>query len=314
MPLLRSTMPLRPWLLVSHLRSDVGAFRTGRRVHSDPETTIYPQAFARGGLKGLTGITVGVGVHVPATKAPVGTTSRRGARWCRTTGSQHRCSIARGRITRIVSASTMRLNSGEREMPRNRWTMGIATTLVLTCASCSQTTADPDPSPPSTSSSTPTVSPTPTPTLPAYLAKYTPEERKAYAEAIANYSRFLRRNSEFLAAGATTKQANKFYRRYSIDWVVSWANLAQLANNNVKVHGTARELWVRPAEIELKPSGRAVVSLRRCLDEHEIVVRQNGKRLPQPQLKVPHVYRVALEKRVGETWWRSGVAEQGSPC
>ena len=61
------------------------------------------------------------------------------------------------------------------------------------------------------------------------------------------------------------------------------------------------------------PRGDVIV-LRRCLDESGRVVTQDGKKLDQPQFKKPHIYTVRLEKRAGEDWWRSGIAEQGKPC
>ena len=57
-----------------------------------------------------------------------------------------------------------------------------------------------------------------------------------------------------------------------------------------------------------------MIVIRRCLDESGRVVIQDGKKLEQPQFKDPHIYTIRLEKRPGEKWWRSGVAEQGPTC
>lgn len=186
------------------------------------------------------------------------------------------------------------------------------TLLMVLCAACSGNAdvAEPSSSPEPTTSAPPTSA---SPTVPPYLEAYSADERTAYAEAVAAYEAYVQRNNRFLAKGETTTEASDFYHRFSTDWVAAWANLAQLANNHVTVTGSTTVKRVRPAKIELA-SAKAVVVLLRCLDESKLVVAQNGQPLDQPNLKEPHVYRVRVEKRAGETWWRSGIAEQGKPC
>ena len=150
--------------------------------------------------------------------------------------------------------------------------------------------------------------------MPPYLASYTSGEQRAYADALKAHSAFVERDRQFAAAGKTTKRAAAFYRQNSIDWVSDWASLAQLANNHVIVTGRTTVKWVRPVSIELDGNGADVVVLRRCVDSSGLVVTQNGERLEQPNLKVPHVFRVRLEKRAAETWWRVGTAKPGAPC
>lgn len=199
-------------------------------------------------------------------------------------------------------------------MPRIRVLLAV-TLLVLSCASCSGDPGEAQPGgSPRGSPSTPTVSTSPTPTVPPYLASYTAEERQAYAEAVSAYEVYIKRNNQLLAEGKTTVSANNFYQRYSTDWVAAWANLGKLANNNVRVTGVATVKWVRPVKVALAESGVAKIALRRCLDESKLMVTQNDRPLDQPNLKDPHVYRVLIEKRSGENWWRFGSAEQGTPC
>lgn len=116
-------------------------------------------------------------------------------------------SIASGRITRILTGSIMRLNSGEREMPRARWISFAATVLVLTCASCSQPDEPPRTAsaPPSSASSTPEPSGSATSSTPSYLTKYTPDERKAYADAVGAYETFADEQARILAVGKAKK-------------------------------------------------------------------------------------------------------------
>ena len=199
-------------------------------------------------------------------------------------------------------------------MPRIRVLLAV-TLLVVSCASCSEDPGDAQPGgSPKASTSTPAAPTPPTPTVPPYLASYTADERQAYAEAAASYEVYIKRNNRLLAQGKTTVSANDFYQRYSTDWVAAWANLGKLANNNVRVTGVATVKWVMPASVMLKRKGVANIVLRRCLDESKLVVTQNDRPLDQPNLKNPHVYRVLMEKRAGETWWRFGSAEQGAPC
>ena len=191
----------------------------------------------------------------------------------------------------------------------------VATVLVLSCAGCSREPDGPiggKPKPSTTSSATSSL--TASPTVPADLVKYTPEEQAAYEAALAAYGDFTKHNTRFLAKGQTTKTASRFYHRYSIDWVEAWANLAQLANNGVRVTGATTVVWFHPKRIAVGPDGSAEVVLRRCLDESDVVVTQDGKPRAQPNLKEPHVYRVSLERKSTETWWRSGSAKQGPRC
>lgn len=207
--------------------------------------------------------------------------------------------------------STMHL-LGERKMRRIRIVV-VVTLLVLACASCGQ-----DHDPPSTSkppSRAPSSASTATtPTVPTYLAKYTPEERSAYTSAVHAYAAFLAHNDRFLRSGQLTRQASNYYHRFAIHWVDPWTALAQQVNNKVMVHGVAKQVSVRPAKVDLSSSKGAVVVLRRCLDSRHVKVLQDGKPAAQPQLKVPHIYRVTLLKRTGETRWRAGMPKQGGTC
>lgn len=126
------------------------------------------------------------------------------------------------------------------------------------------------------------------------------------------YDAVTQRNDGFCAAGETTAAAKRFYQRYAADWSTAWGNLAQIANYDVTVTGSTRTVWTKPKSIEVGGPEGDVVVLRRCLDESGRVVKQNGQRVNQPQFTDPHVYTVRLEKRRGEDWWRSGIAEQGS--
>lgn len=185
--------------------------------------------------------------------------------------------------------------------------------LVASSASCSDSNGQTTPSnspKPSTS-----ISASPTPSVPPYLAAYTADERRAYADALVAEEAFDVRNARYLAKGQTLRAASDFYHRYSIDWVQDWTNLAELANNNVTVTGNASVVRVRPLRINLATTGGVdVVVLRRCVDSSKLVVTQNGEPLAQPHLDKRHVVRVRMEKRTAETWWRSGIAEQGPAC
>jgi hypothetical protein len=150
--------------------------------------------------------------------------------------------------------------------------------------------------------------------VPPELAGYSEDERLAYDEALAAYADYLAESDKIYARGETTVAAKRFYQRYAIDWSTAWGNLAVVANNRVTITGEARALWTRPVSIGLTPDAGDVVVIRRCVDESQRVVRQNGKRMAQPQFKEPHVYTVRLEERPEEDWWRAGTAKLGRPC
>jgi len=188
----------------------------------------------------------------------------------------------------------------------------LASFLVLACAACTGggATSEPPASPsPSTS-----VASTPSSTVPPELAGYSEDERLAYDEALAAYADYLAESDKIYARGETTVATKRFYQRYAIDWSTAWGNLAVVANNGVTITGEARALWTRPVSIGLTPNAGDVVVIRRCVDESRRVVRQNGKRMAQPQFKEPHIYTVRLEERPHEDWWRAGTARLGRPC
>lgn len=188
----------------------------------------------------------------------------------------------------------------------------LATFLVVSCAACGDDGATPAPIvSPSPTTSAPSA---PTSSVPPDLAGYSEAERSAFETAVTAYDAYVKRSDAFYAAGETTVAAKRFFQRYAVDWSTAWANLAQVANNSVKVTGTTKAVWTKPQSIKLATDDGDVVVLRRCLDESGRIVTQNGKKVDQPQFKDPHVYRIRMEKRVGENRWRSGVAEQGQTC
>jgi hypothetical protein len=191
--------------------------------------------------------------------------------------------------------------------------LALATLLVLSCAACSRGSTDQGA--PLSSSSAPSTPAAPTSaSISPGLAGYTAKQRAAYDDAVVAYAAFVKRNDHFYAVGKTTVGAKDFYQRYSIDWATAWGNLAQVANNGVTVSGDATVLWTKPVSISLGTSSGDAVTIKRCLDESERVVKQGGKVVEQPQLATPHVYTVQMEKRSSEGRWRSGEPDQGSTC
>jgi hypothetical protein len=188
----------------------------------------------------------------------------------------------------------------------------LVTFLAVTCAACNQNEASPAPSP-SPDPTTPAPSATRS-SVPPELVGYNEKERATYEAAVDEYDAFTKRNDKFYTAGLTTGAAKKFYQRYAVDWSTAWGNLAQVADSNVTVSGSTETVWTGPRSVQLGGPRGDVIVLRRCLDESGRVVTQNGKKLDQPQFKKPHIYTVRLEKRPGEDWWRSGIAEQGQTC
>ena len=197
-----------------------------------------------------------------------------------------------------------------------RTVLVVASLLVMTCPACSdEGSAKPPPSSPT--SAAPSVSGSASASsssVPPELAGFTTDEREAYATAVSAYDHFNKRNDALYAAGSTTLAAKAFFQKYAVDWATAWGNLAQAVNNDIRVSGRAMTVWTRPVTVELGAAKGDSVVVRRCLDESGRIVTQDGATVDQPQFKKPHVYRVRMIKRSGETWWRSGVAVQGQPC
>jgi hypothetical protein len=85
-------------------------------------------------------------------------------------------------------------------------------------------------------------------------------------------------------------------------------------NSKITFEGTPTEVWLHPVSINLAAPGGQAVEVKRCLDQSRLRVFANGEQVPQPQLGVPHVYRIAIIKKTSQTWWRTGPAKQGAKC
>lgn len=202
-------------------------------------------------------------------------------------------------------------HSEEPGMPRVRGLL-VVTFLVASCASCSGSADSPAAETPT---GTTTIAPSsPTPTVPSGLATYSADERAAFTAAVSALHHFSTVNDRFLGQGELTKHQADFYRRNSLDWVADWANLSQFVNKKITFDGRPNEVWLRPVSIDLAAKDGYAVEVKRCLDQSGLRVFANGKKIPEPQLKVPHVYRVSVVKRSSETWWRIGQPKQGSTC
>lgn len=206
----------------------------------------------------------------------------------------------------------MRLNSGEREMPRARWISFAATVLVLACASCSQTDEPPTavPSPSSTANSTPEPSESATP---SYLTKYTPDERRAYADAVGAYEKFAEKQAKILAVGKATPEARRYYEKYSGDWLRFWNVLRQREADGIRIKGRGETLRVRPIRIKLGADGSGSVDLRVCGVSTGVEVFQDGTPISQPP-PTPKIVKVSLFRLTGETWWRVFLERVGRSC
>ena len=225
------------------------------------------------------------------------------------------CPIAKGQTTRIVDGSTMRPISEEREMSRTRRLGVIATLLVLSCASCTNSADPPSSSPTPASSSTAPTAPTssPTPSAPAYLSKYGDKERKAYAHAVSAYELFAEEQAKILAVGKATPKAKRYYEKYSGDWLTYWNVLRQREADGIRIEGRGETLRVRPARIKLGDDGSGSVDLRVCGVASGVKVFQRGTPIPQPN-PTPKIVKVSLFQLTGESWWRVFLERVGGSC
>jgi hypothetical protein len=126
--------------------------------------------------------------------------------------------------------------------------------------------------------------------------------------------RFSTINDRFLGQGELTRREAAFYRANSVNWVTDWANLSQFVNKEITFKGRPSEIWLRPLSIDLDAKRGQTIELNRCLDQSGLRVFAAGKEVPQPQLKVPHVYRVLMLKKASEAWWRTGLPKQVGRC
>ena len=196
-------------------------------------------------------------------------------------------------------------------MPRLR--ISLATLMLLACAACGGSSDQAPTSRPSESSLS-SASPAPSPSVSEELAGYSLPEREAFEAAVVALHRFSRTSDRFISQGRLTRSQAAYFRRNSINWVDAWAGLAQLVNGRITMRGDTHEKWARPSQVDLSAAKGEVVVIRRCLDQTDVRVFADGKRVPQPQLKTPRVYRVKMLKKQSEQRWRTGLPKQGSRC
>lgn len=198
-------------------------------------------------------------------------------------------------------------------MPRTRILL-VATMLVLSSASCTQTDDPPSSTPTPSSSSSPSTPSTPAaPSVPSYLKKYTVAERKAFAEAVSAHEAFADEQTKILSAGKATPKAKRYYEKYSGDWLRFWNVLRQREADGIRIEGRGETLRVRPARIKLGDDGSGSVDLRVCGVSTGVEVFQNGTPIPQPT-PTPKIVKVSLFRMAGETWWRVFLERLGGSC
>lgn len=196
-------------------------------------------------------------------------------------------------------------------MPRLR--ISLATLLLLACVACGEGEGE-APTSRSLDAPSPSAPAAPSSSIPPELAGYSLPEREAFEAAVVALHRFSRTSDRFISQGRLTRSQAAYYRRNSINWVDDWAGLAQLVNGRITMRGDTREEWARPLRVDLSAAAGEIVVVRRCLDQTDVRVFADGKRVPQPQLKTPRVYRVKMLKKESEQWWRTGLPSQGSRC
>lgn len=153
----------------------------------------------------------------------------------------------------------------------------------------------------------------PAPSIPAYLAKLEPDERKAYRDARRGYERFAARQAELYEAGEAATDAKAFYERATADWQSYWAKLQNFSQQGYQTEGRGKTLRTRPAAIRLDDDGGGQVDLRVCSIARGVQVQQNGTPVPQPSPK-PTLVTVRMVQIPDETTWRVLFEMVGSRC
>lgn len=210
--------------------------------------------------------------------------------------SASRSPIAMRRTFRMLTGSLMGPCSGEGAMPRGSWIAWTTTAVVLACAGC---TLSKDPPPVTPSTSSPSASPSassssPSPTVPSYLAKFTPTQRRAYDQALVARIEFDREQAKILASGKATGDAKRFYRRSSGDWLSYWNRLRQREADGIRVLGRGETLSIKPSAIRLGDQS-GTIDIRVCGVARGVKVLQSGEPIPQPRA-TPRIVNVRLIK------------------
>lgn len=223
-----------------------------------------------------------------------------------TTGHTAHCAMRRCVPTVRVS---LRRQIGGAAMVRSALASLAATACLLSLAAC-----DGDEPASSAVTSTPTSTPSRSePTVPAYLAKYSENEREAYDEAADAYEAFSDRNAELVRKGRATPEARAFYREATAAWQSYWARLMDFDSRGIRVLGRAEVLRVRPSAIKIDEKGGGQVDLRVCSIATGVRVTQDGRPMPQPSPK-PTITRVSMVKLPAESSWRILSDRAGGSC
>ncbi len=164
--------------------------------------------------------------------------------------------------------------------------------------------------PPSTTRPTSTA----TATTPAWQAKYSKAELKAYENALAAWNNYLDASEPIWAAGKQTAGAKKMFQTYFVPWQVYYAQLGFYEKHGLTRTGRAKVLSSQASRIELSKDSGAV-TIRQCLDSAKsLTVTQNG-RLVRPATLEPQYQTVELD-RYKSRWLIVKLTESSgeSPC
>lgn len=184
---------------------------------------------------------------------------------------------------------------------------------VTACSANEPTGASPPAEGGSPTSASPNPSTSPTDTVPAYLQKYSEEERTAYREAVGDYAAFSRRLAAINESGRATPRAKAFFKQKTAAWQSYWARLRTNERRGIQIVGMGRTLHTRPADVRVDPDGGGQVALRVCGISEGVKVLQDGKPVSQPSPK-PTIVRVQMVKLPDESDWRVLSERVGAKC
>jgi hypothetical protein len=183
--------------------------------------------------------------------------------------------------------------------------LAASTVLLASVAACGDDPPEstPNPSTSPTESNTDPGEPTSPTSPPAWQAKYSDAEIRAFEDAVNRLAAYEREAQPIWAKGKYTPEAEALFRRYFTTAPTQLQLLRDAERGGVQIKGQTTVLSSRPARLRVSKRG-ASTTVEQCVDETTSRLFQDGERVPEahvPQLRT--IVMTGVPQRAGDIRW-----------
>lgn len=182
-------------------------------------------------------------------------------------------------------------------------TLGAAVFVAVSLCGCSAEPSLPRAKPTTTPSQEASSAAPTTTRTPAWQAKFTGEELAAYEAALSRWQDYTQTTNEAWRSGRDTPEVRRKVREYDMQWQATLAVFADSVDRGIRIEQPIQPLWFKPTLIRLNANGTGSVVIEQCTDYRNLVVTQNGNKLPgtKPENRITS-FTVFMSKPRNRDW------------